>query len=312
MTVTGQNAGDLPAAPTVRQWLQRAVDALDAAGVAGARPSAELLLLFVLERDRAFLYAHPEHRLPPEQEQRLAGLLEQRARGVPVQYLTGHREFFGRDFRVTPEVLIPRPETELAVEAVLELMRSQPEPVLADVGTGSGCIAITLALERPEARVFATDLSAGALAIARENAGRLGAERVVFLQGDLLEPLAGAAAAGLDAVVSNPPYIGEEEMAGLQREVREFEPALALTPGPTGLEVYRRLIPQARARLRAGGWLVLELGYQSAAGVRALLGQEWDQVAVRPDLQGWDRVLLARKPLAGEIPALPPENRHAD
>lgn len=289
----------------LRQRLQQAAEMLETAGVGEARPSAERLLLHVLGRDRAFLYAHPEYRLTPAEEQQFAQLLQERAQGVPVQYLVGYQEFFGREFFVTSDVLIPRPETEQAVETMLELIPPDTPVLLADIGTGSGCIAVTLALERPRARVIATDLSPHALEVARENARRLGAEQVTFLQGDLLQPLfdAGIHAgieAGLpelDGIVSNPPYIAEDELAGLQREVRDFEPRMALTPGASGLEAYARIIPSAAALLRAGGWLVLELGFRSAEGVRALLGPEWEQVAVLPDLQGWDRVLKARKRL---------------
>lgn len=268
---------------------------LEAAGVAEARPSAERLLLHALGRERAFLYAHPEYPLTPAEEQQFAQLLQERAQGVPVQYLVGHQEFFGREFFVTPDVLIPRPETEQAVETMLEQIPPDAPALLADVGTGSGCIAVTLALERPQARVVATDLSPHALQIAGENARRLGAENVTFLQGDLLQPLVAAGLTDLDGIVSNPPYIGEDELAGLQREVRNFEPRMALTPGPSGLEAYARIIPQAAALLRPHGWLVLELGFRSADGVRALLGADWEPVAVLPDLQGWDRVLKARK-----------------
>jgi len=281
----------------LRQRLQQAADLLEAAAVAEARPSAERLLLHALGRERSFLYAHPEYRLTPSEEQQFAQLLQERAQGTPVQYLVGHQEFFGREFFVTPDVLIPRPETEQAVETALALIPPDQPALLADVGTGSGCIAVTLALERPQARVLAIDLSPHALQVARENARRLGAENMTFLHGDLLQPLLAHGPGELDAIVSNPPYIGAGELAGLQREVREFEPHMALTPGPTGLEAYARIIPQAAALLHPGGWLVLELGFRSADGVRRLLGADWDEIAVVPDLQGWDRVLKARKPL---------------
>ena len=288
---------DLPsgAAQPLRQRLQQAYDLLESAGIGEARPSAERLLLHVLGRERSFLYAHPEYLLTPAEELQFAQLLEERAQGVPVQYLVGHQEFFGREFFVTSDVLIPRPETEQAVETMLGLIPPDAPALLADVGTGSGCIAVTLALERPRAGVLATDLSPHALEVARENARRLGAENVTFLQGDLLQPLIDSGIGGVDGIVSNPPYIGEDELAGLQREVRDFEPRMALTPGRSGLEAYARIIPQAERLLRPGGWLVLELGFRSADGVRALLGAAWDEVAVLPDLQGWDRVLKARK-----------------
>ena len=260
-----------------------------------ARHSAERLLLHVLGRERSFLYAHSEYLLTPAEELQFAQLLEERAQGIPVQYLVGYQEFFGREFFVTPDVLIPRPETEQAVETLLGLIPPDAPALLADVGTGSGCIAVTLALEHPRARVIATDLSPHALRVARENARRLGAENVTFLHGDLLQPLIDSEIGDMDGIVSNPPYVGEGELAGLQREVRDFEPRMALTPGRSGLEAYARIVPQAERLLHPGGWLVLELGFRSADGVRALLGSGWDEVTVLPDLQGWDRVLKARK-----------------
>lgn len=295
MLSVGNDSRERSGGPPLRRRLQQAILELEDAGVAEARASAERLLLHILGRDRAFLYAHPEYVLSTQEERQLAQLLRERAQGIPVQYLVGHQEFFGRDFLVTPDVLIPRPETELAVETVLELVKPGEEVRLADIGTGSGCIAITLALERPQARVVATDLSPAALSVAQKNAQRLKAERVEFLQGDLLQPLLNAGRGGLEVIVSNPPYIGEGEVATLQREVRDFEPRMALTPGPRGLEAYERIIPQAATLLRPGGWLVLELGFRSAESVRALLGQAWSDVAVLPDLQGWERVLKARK-----------------
>lgn len=288
---SGLPSGALP----LRQRLQQAADLLEAAGVGEARHSAERLLLHVLGRERSFLYAHSEYLLTPAEELQFAQLLEERAQGIPVQYLVGYQEFFGREFFVTPDVLIPRPETEQAVETLLGLIPPDAPALLADVGTGSGCIAVTLALEHPRARVIATDLSPHALRVARENARRLGAENVTFLHGDLLQPLIDSEIGDMDGIVSNPPYVGEGELAGLQREVRDFEPRMALTPGRSGLEAYARIVPQAERLLHPGGWLVLELGFRSADGVRALLGSGWDEVTVLPDLQGWDRVLKARK-----------------
>ncbi len=295
MSSSDQDPGLPSGAQPLRQRLQQAADLLEAAGVGEARPSAERLLLHVLGRERSFLYAHSGYLLTAAEELQFAQLLEERAQGIPVQYLVGYQEFFGREFFVAPGVLIPRPETEQAVETLLELIPPDAPVLLADVGTGSGCIAVTLALERPCARIIATDLSPDALSIARENARRLGAENVTFLHGDLLQPLMDSEIGGVDGIVSNPPYIGEDEVAGLQREVRDFEPRMALTPGRSGLEAYARIVPQAERLLRPGGWLVLELGFRSAAGVRALLGSGWDEVTVLPDLQGWDRVLKARK-----------------
>ena len=275
---------------TLRQLLAEATATLERAGVAAPRLTAEVLLAQSLGQPRAYLYAHPEAEPAPGAHARFQAWIRRRGAGEPLQYLTGEQEFYGRVFQVTPAVLIPRPETELVIEAALErLPRDQPARV-ADVGTGSGCIAITLALERPQAQLTATDISAEALAVARGNAQRLTAA-VHWLECDLLD----AVPAPLDLIVSNPPYIAECEWNVLQREVRDHEPRTALIAGPAGTEIYARLLTQAAARLRSGGWLVLELGYDSAAAVRALLSSDWSAIETRRDLQGWERVLLARR-----------------
>jgi release factor glutamine methyltransferase len=276
---------------TLRQLLAEAASTLEQAGVAAPRLTAEVLLAHSLSRERSYLYAHPEAEPEAAALERFTAWIARRAAGVPLQYLTGEQEFFGRLFQVTPAVLIPRPETEMVVEAALERLPRNAPFRLADVGTGSGCLAITLALERPHAAVTATDTFAAALEIARANATRLGA-CVDFLACDLLETVPGP----FDLIVSNPPYIAAAEWDSLQREVREHEPRAALIAGEAGTEVYARLIPQAAARLRPGGWLVLELGYESAGAVRALLDDtRWNAIETRRDLQGWERVLLARR-----------------
>ncbi|MGH9417655.1 MAG: peptide chain release factor N(5)-glutamine methyltransferase [Terriglobales bacterium] len=280
---------------TLRQLLRQATTALERTGRPQARLDAEVLLGWVLGHERAWLYAHPEAEAGAASAERFLELIARRAAGEPLQYLTGVQEFYGRQFAVSPAALIPRPETELVVEAALErLAREQPARVL-DVGTGSGCIAVTMALERPRALVAATDTSPGALALARHNAEALGA-RVRLVAADLMAGLGG----GWDLVVSNPPYVAAAELAGLQAEVRDHEPRAALVAGPAGTEVYARLIPAAHAGLRPGGWLVLELGYAAAEAVREMLGAGWEGVTVRPDLQGWPRVLLARRLAIGD------------
>lgn len=276
--------------PTLRQLLAQAAAELERGGIAEPRLTAAALLLHVLGRDRAYLYAHPEAQLTPEQQTLWETLVAQRSTGAPLQYITGTQEFYGRSFRVSPAVLIPRPETEQVVEAALERLPGDAPARVVDVGTGSGCIAITLALGRPQATVLATDISAPALAVARENAQTLQA-RVQFVEGDLLAGLV----APFDLIVSNPPYIADRELGTLQPEVRGHEPRVALAAGPLGTEIYARLIPQAAAALRAGGWLVLELGYSSAEAVRAMLGAAWEEIETRRDLQGWERVLVARR-----------------
>jgi len=263
--------------------------------------NAELLIMFTLDCDRAYLYAHPERELTSADMRRYDEALARRATGVPAQYITGHQEFWGLDFIVSPAVLIPRPETEHVVEAVLELAkpdgrgRTSPHDLrIVDVGTGSGAIALALARELPAARIHATDISPDALEVARANAARLElTSRIEFHLGDLLT---GLPPASVDFVVSNPPYVGETEEDSVQLEVRKFEPRDAVFAGPTGVEVIERLIPQARETLRPGGWLVFEISGTIADRVRSLLPScDWDEVAIRNDLQGIARVAIARK-----------------
>lgn len=264
--------------------------------VPSPRLNAELLLMFVLGCDRAYLYAHPERELNAEEQFRYDEVIHERARGCPTQYITGHQEFWGLDLIVTPAVLIPRPETEHVVETVLALMkdRSPGERLrLVDVGTGSGCIALALAMELPQAEIHACDISEDALEIARVNAARLRlGHRVLARRSDLLSIYAGEQ---FDFVVCNPPYVGESEADKVQRQVREFEPKSAVFCGHDGLEIYKRLIPEARAVLNPGGWLVIEIGFSREAEIKSLL-QDWESVQTTPDLQGIPRVIAARKP----------------
>jgi release factor glutamine methyltransferase len=314
----------------LRQALNAAVERLTSAHVPSPRTNAELLIMFTLDCDRAYLYAHPERELTPDEMQRYDKALARRATGVPAQYITGHQEFWGLDFIVSPAVLIPRPETEHLVEAVLELLsgtRSEqsqeqsqepragaPAPHdlrIVDVGTGSGAIALALAKELPTAEIHATDISPEALEVARANAARYElTSRIEFHLADLMSgfhpsaPNAGAPGtpglppASFDFVVSNPPYVGDSEEESVQLEVRKFEPGNAVFAGPTGVEVIERLIPQAREALRPGGWLVFEISGTIADRVRSLLSG-WDEVAIRNDLQGIARVAIARKTTRG-------------
>jgi release factor glutamine methyltransferase len=214
--------------------------------------------------------------------------LHERTKGKPTQYVTGRQEFYGREFRVTPDVLIPRPETELLVETVLKL-RPQPGRIV-DIGTGSGAIAVTLALETGAA-VIAADLSDAGLRVATANATKLRA-RVCFLQADLLQPFADNS---LDVVVSNPPYVPLDDASSLQREVRDWEPHLALFAGPSGLTIYQRLIPEAHTALKPGGLLAVEIGFRQAEAVAALAAG-WKHLEIFPDLAGIPRVLVCEKP----------------
>jgi release factor glutamine methyltransferase len=260
--------------------------------------------MFTLNCDRAYLFAHPERELTDEEQSRYDAALGERASGVPAQYITGHQEFWGMDLIVTPAVLIPRPETEHVIETVLALAAEKrageqecpphTSPLrLLDVGTGSGGIALAFAKELSDAEIYATDISAAALEVARANAARLQLEkRIHFHQADLLE---GLNLSNLDFVVANPPYVGDSEEDQVQLEVRKYEPRDAVFAGPNGTEVIARLLPQAYAALRPGGWLILEISGVIAVKVEQLL-KDWDDVRIIPDLQSIPRVAQARKP----------------
>ena len=293
----------------LRHVLKNAVDRLAAGRVPSPRMNAELLIMFTLDCDRAYLYAHPERELTAEELQRYDEALARRATGLPAQYITGHQEFWGLDLIVSRAVLIPRPETEHVVEAVLGLVsraksteiQEQDQaprtgasaPHIVDVGTGSGAIALALARELPSAAIHATDISAEALEVARANAARQElTSQIAFHQTDLLS---GLPQGEFDFVASNPPYVGESEEDSVQLEVRKFEPRNAVFAGPTGLEVIERLIPQAREALKPGGWLVFEISGTIVEGVQRRL-TEWAELRITNDLQGIARVAAARRP----------------
>jgi release factor glutamine methyltransferase len=233
------------------------------------------------------LYAHPEEQLSEVAWLHYGRYLHERLKGKPTQYITGRQEFYGREFRVTPDVLIPRPETEHLIEAALTRIR--PGDVVLDVGAGSGAIGVTLALET-EGRVYGTDISIPALRVAAENARRLSAN-ISLVAADLTSTFS---ARSFDLVASNPPYVPQTDQPALQREVRDYEPALALFGGPTGLDFYHLLTNEARRVLRLGGWLLLELSYNSLEPVRDMLRSGWSEITVIQDLAGLPRVLAAR------------------
>lgn len=289
----------------VRTALKRGIAELRDANIPSYTLAAELLLLHVLGRDRAWLYAHPEEVVPGLEAHRFLSLILRRAGGEPTQYITGKQEFWGLEFEVTPDVLIPRPETEHVIEvaldrlAVREIRAGRKQTLtgeglhIVDVGTGSGCIAIALAKELPSAQVTATDVSPAALTLAKRNAARHNvADRVAFLERNLLAGLAGK----YDLIVSNPPYVGRKEKDTLMREVRDYEPELALYGGEEGYELYADLIAQAARTVMRGGLLVLELGHNSLPAVQPLLEPlNWANVAVTKDLAGIDRVIAAER-----------------
>jgi release factor glutamine methyltransferase len=280
----------------VAQALERAASHLKEAGIESARPDAELLLRHVLGWDRATLYAEARALVPPSEESAFFSLVQERGRRRPLQHLTGRQAFWGREFLVGPDVLIPRPETELLVEAALGRLRGVLRPLVVDVGTGSGCIALSLAAERPDADVHATDISGPALAVARENARRLGlTNRVRFHEGDLLEPIR-QLEGRLHLVACNPPYVDPLEAPRLAPEVRDHEPAVALFPGPDPYALYRRLAPAAAGMLRPGGSLLLEIGQGMESEVVRLLEEAGLRIdRVIPDLQGIPRTIAAER-----------------
>jgi release factor glutamine methyltransferase len=275
----------------LRDALQSAIDTLEKNDIGSPRLNAETLMMFVLNVNRAHLYAYPERDLTRNELHRYQEAIEERARGVPAQYITGHQEFWGLDFLVSPAVLIPRPETEHLVETAIEIARGLDHPLIIDVGTGSGCVALALENELPKAEVHATDLSPDALEIARANAARLSLERVRFHITDLLDGFPDEFA---DIVVSNPPYVGECEADKVQAQVRKFEPHMAVFGGPEGGELIRKLIAQSQRVLKPGGRLLMEIGYTQSAMLEELL-RGWSDVHFVPDLQGIPRVAVGRK-----------------
>jgi release factor glutamine methyltransferase len=271
-------------------------DILTEATKAIARRDAELLLAHTLHQPRTFLLAHPEAELTAPQQTTFESLTARRANGVPLQYLTGLQEFYGLELRTTPDALIPRPETEHLVEAVLTWSRTQFKPLrILDIGTGTGAIAIAIAANEPVAEILATDISRSALTLARDNALRLGfADRIRFLESDLFTSL-NPGGKPFDVIVSNPPYVSSTDAATMQREVVDHEPHTALFAGPDGLEIYRRLIPLAYERLRESGLLALEFGFGQADALAHLLNG-WRNVRFLNDYANIPRVALAERP----------------
>ena len=274
---------------TLQQALLQGTKLLEDAAIVAPRLTAEVLLGHALGQERTYLYAHSERELREVEWIHYGRYLHERLNGKPTQYITGRQEFYGREFHVTPDVLIPRPETELVVETALAVDRGARR--IVDAGCGSGAIAVTLQLETG-ALVAGTDISATALAVSVENARTLGA-RVDWVRCDLISAFASAS---VDMIVSNPPYVPLADRAGLQREVRDYEPEVALFAGPTGYEIYEKLVADAARVLRPGGWLVLELGYRSKDRVTAILGAHWRDIRLMPDLAGIPRVLAAQMP----------------
>ncbi|HKQ78424.1 MAG TPA: peptide chain release factor N(5)-glutamine methyltransferase [Blastocatellia bacterium] len=285
---------------TIAETLKKASEHLRAASVSNDLLDAQTLLAEAIGKDRSYLIINFNQQISEDILLKYQTMVSRRAAGEPLQYITGHQEFFGLDFEVTPDVLIPRPETELIVEETIRLVQqnriaSPAIPVIIDVGSGSGCIAVTLARELGDARVIASDISLSALRVARRNASRHALEdRVDFVASDLLDAFAEACFA--DFILSNPPYVSDVEMPTLQREVRDWEPHLALTDSNDGLNIYRRLLKDASSRLKPGGYLICEMGYSQSERISAMVDREvWGETRLLDDLQGIPRTIVLRK-----------------
>ena len=267
---------------------------LENIGVPSARLDAEVLLAFLLDCDRTELIKYPEKTIHDEQLSAFNRLVERRLRWEPIAYITGRKAFWSFVLDVSPDVLIPRPDTEIIVEETLALCRSEKivKPRILEIGTGSGAIALALAIELPGAQIMASDISTDALRVAKKNARDLGLEsKITFIAGDLLDPVEGA----FDIILSNPPYIGAEEYETLPAGVKNYEPSRALLAGQTGLEFYEKLVYQSPGRLNKNGWILLEIGARQAEDVYALMSGLYDRIEVRTDYAGLCRVIKGRR-----------------
>lgn len=282
---------------TIAEILKQASGQLRSAGVPNDVLDAQTLLAEALGKDRTYLIVNFNQQLDDTLLAQYQSLIDRRATGEPLQYITGHQEFFGLEFKVTPDVLIPRPETEIIIEETIRLVQQNKTvaPVIVDVGTGSGCIAVTLAREVDESQLIACDISPAALQVAQRNALRHQlANRIWFIGSNLLSAFAEVGFA--DFVISNPPYVSEREFPVLQREVRDWEPRIALTDHGDGLSFYRRLLIDAPLRLKPGGYLICEMGYTQSEAVSGLIDPEvWADPRLLDDLQGIPRTLVLRK-----------------
>jgi release factor glutamine methyltransferase len=286
-----------PETLSIIEATREAAEVLRSSGVPEARREAASLLAFTLNRDRAFLLTHPEYLLTAQEALLFRALVERRAAGEPQQYITGRQEFYGLRFEVTPDVLIPRPETELLVETALRLLDQTKGPhKVCDVGTGSGCIAISILHERESAQALALDISPRSLRVAARNAKRHGVYgRLKLIASDCFAAI-DFSQPRLSMIVSNPPYVAEAALKGLQREVREHEPRVALTPGGDGLRIIRRLLTDAPRLLFTGGHLLMEIGFDQHAAVEELIDRSiWRLLDIHRDLQGIPRIVALRK-----------------
>jgi release factor glutamine methyltransferase len=278
----------------ISEILQNAAARLHERGVAEARREAGSLLAFALGKDRTFLLTNDDYELSGEESANFRAVLERRANREPFQYITGRQEFYGLDFRVTPDVLIPRPETEMIVESAIEILKGRQNPGFCEIGVGSGCIFVAVLYHVKTASATGLDISERALKVARLNAENngVGGERLKLRKSDVFEALSNEK---FDLIVSNPPYIPEKDMARVQAEVRGFEPLVALTDGADGLSIIERIVAGAPRFLSGAGFLLMEIGDTQAAAVKAMFdAQIWREIEIVPDLQGIPRMVRAR------------------
>jgi release factor glutamine methyltransferase len=285
---------------TLAEAINRAANIFSAAGITNDRRDAEVLLSQVIKRDRAWLITRKEEVLDSTDQRIFDDLVRRRANREPLQYIIGNQEFWGLEFKVTPDTLIPRPESELIIDATLGIMQDRNRAVrIIDLCTGTGCLAVSLAKELTSAYIIATDTSEKALAVARENArGHDVAGRIRFFTGDLFEPLEELDIRGqLDIIVSNPPYVRAGDLPALQREVKDYEPAMALVAGPEGTGIHQRIISSAHLFLQKNGTLIMEMGMGQAEALTRMVKAEgvYDTIEIQKDLAGIERVIIAKK-----------------
>jgi len=278
---------------SIAEALRYAHDTLAESGVADPRRESVSLLSYALKRDKTFLYAHPEYGLADEEKELFDSYLQRRASREPYQYITGVQEFYGLEFEVTPDVLIPRPETEMVVEQAVKVLAGNTAPSFCEIGVGSGCISVSILHELLAATAVAVDVSSAALKVTRQNAERLGVgDRLTLIESNVFEKLPGNT---FDSIVSNPPYVPVSDFAELQPEVHDFEPQGALTDWVDGLSIIRRIVSESPGFLRRGGYLLMEIGFDQSAQVAAMFDEEvWETPDLLPDLQGIPRVVSTR------------------
>ena len=278
---------------SLRELFDQGREAIRQSGMENPELEASVLLAKAFNIEARDIYSHPEREFGPEEVEEFNRLLERRIKREPTAYILGEKEFYSRSFMVTPDVLIPRPETEILVEEALKILGNLISPSIIDVGTGSGCIAVTLGCERQDARIFATDISYEALLVARKNSERLGvSRRVSFIHADLLGCFKDKS---FDLVVSNPPYVKGSDYISLDRDVRDYEPKLSLLGGEEGIDYIKEIVPQSKRALKKGGWCVIEVGVNQSGRAREMFEEAgFEDISLTKDLSGIERVIKGK------------------